>query len=626
MGKLKSILLIAAVAALAACSGNDGTLVNPGGGGGTGTVDVATLTLLTSNPQILSDGVVPATITALVRDASNNVLADVPVLFSASTGSLVLSQPITTDATGTVAASLSTGGDPTNRTITVTATAGDNVQASVDVAIVGTTLAINGATNLPVGATDSPFNVVLTDAAGDGIAGEQVTVASANNNGISQTLLVTDSTGQASFLFDANVGGTDALTATALDLQATHTVDVSNDVFAFTTPPAGTQVELNANQSVTVHWEDANGDVVGDTVTFTTTRGTMNPADGAATTDANGDATITVAATNAGPAVLTATNALGTSTTRSIQFIATIPDTLELQANPFTVPTNDQSTITAIVRDLAGNLVTGRTVSFGLTDVTGGSLSVAQAVTDVQGRAQTVYTASSTTSNVDGVQIDASVVDFPAVTDSVNLTVAQRELFISIGTGNELEEPNTAQYKQEWIVQVTDANGNGVDQVDLTVSVLSERYWEGSRAFVDPPGAWVTRLGTEALPALGCPDEDINNRNGILDAGEDLNGSGRIEAGNIASAVAQDGGGNTITTDVNGFALVDLFYPQDHGLWVEVTLEARTSVQGSEFAESQTFRLPILAADVAQETTAPPGPDSPFGADGDCGTPPPGLP
>jgi hypothetical protein len=537
-----------------------------------------------------------------------------------------LSQPITTDATGTVTASLSTGGDPTNRTITVTATAGDSVQASVDVAVVGTTLAINGATNLPVGATDSPFNVVLTDASGDGIAGEQVTVASANNNGLSQTTLITDSDGQASFLFDANTGGVDTLTATALGLQATHSVDVSNDIFAFTTPPAGTQVPLNTNQSVTVHWEDANGDVVGDTVTFTTTRGTMNPADGVATTDANGDATITVAATNAGPAVITATNALGTSTTRSIQFIATTPDTLELQANPFTVPTNDQSTITAIVRDPAGNLVTGRTVSFVLSDVTGGSLSVAQAVTDIQGRAQTFYTASSTTSSVDGVQIDASVVDFPAVADSVFLTVAQRELFISMGTGNEIEEPNAAQYRQEWIVQVTDANGNGVDQVDLTVSVLSERYWEGSRAFVDPPGAWVTRLGIEALPALGCPDEDINNRNGILDVGEDLNGSGRIEAGNIASVVAQDGGGNTITTDVNGFALVDLFYPQDHALWVEVTLEARTSVQGSEFAASQTFRLPISAADVGSENVAPPGVDSPFGTDGDCATPPPGLP
>jgi hypothetical protein len=215
---------------------------------------------------------------------------------------------------------------------------------------------------------------------------------------LSQTLLTTDSDGQASFTYTANTGGNDTLTATALGLQATLVVNVSDDVFAFTVPVAGTEIPLNTPQSVTVHWEDAGGNVVGDTVTFTTTRGTLTS--GTAITDASGNATVSVSATNAGPAVLTATNALGTSTTLNIEFVATDPETLELQANPFTVPTNDQSTITAIVRDPNGNLVKKQTVSFSLTDVTGGSLSVAQAETNSQGRAQTFYTARSTTSQV----------------------------------------------------------------------------------------------------------------------------------------------------------------------------------------------------------------------------------
>ena len=44
-----------------------------------------------------------------------------------------------------------------------------------------------------------------------------------------------------------------------------------------------------------------------------------------------------------------------------------------------------------------------------------------------------------------------------------------------------------------------DAGGEqfGVDLVDLTVSVLSERYWKGSRAYYSPPGAWLTQLGVD---------------------------------------------------------------------------------------------------------------------------------
>jgi hypothetical protein len=212
-----------------------------------------------------------------------------------------------------------------------------------------------------------------------------------------------------------------------------------------------------------------------------------------------------------------------------------------------------------------------------------------------------------------------------AVTDVVRLTVAQRELFISLGTGNEIAEPNTAQYRQEWILQVTDAQGNGVDLVPVSLSIHSVRYWDGTRAYLDPPGLWVTRRGSEALPALGCQDED-QNRNGILDVlpDEDLNDSGLIEAGNIASVIGRAGGG-TVITDVNGFALFDIYYPQAYAYWLEVVLEARTSVQGTEYRRTATFTLEGVASDFQNEDVAPPGVESPFGTDGVCNTPPPPL-
>jgi hypothetical protein len=89
------------------------------------------------------------------------------------------------------------------------------------------------------------------------------------------------------------------------------------------------------------------------------------------------------------------------------------------------------------------NFVKNQTVNFVLTDVTGGSLSVAQAVTNSQGQAKTFYNASNATSAANGVRVDATV-QGTAVTDLVQLTVAQRQVFISFGTGNQIEEPNQA--------------------------------------------------------------------------------------------------------------------------------------------------------------------------------------
>lgn len=620
MANLRVLIVAALAAAMGACSsGSDNSLA---GGGGTGPgggseAEVASLTLLTSSPQMPSDGSADATITALVRDSNNNVMEEVPVVLSASSGSLV-PDATTTDENGTLTATLSTAGDQRNRTISVTGTAAGDVQATVDVEVIGTTLTINGSSNLPSG-DEGEYNVVLADAGGDGIANQQIEITSDNGNGISSSPVMTDQLGRASFTLSATTGGTDTLTASALGLQTTLAVDVSSDAFRFAAPAADAEINLGANQDVTVQWEQSGAPVSGAVIDFSTTRGTLSSSQ--ATTDGSGEATVSISANNAGPAVITAVNPDGTSVQRGVEFIATTPDTVELQASPFTVPTNDQSAITAIVRDPAGNLVKNQVVSFNLTDTTGGSLSVAQATTDSQGRAQTFYNATNTTSSVDGVRIDATV-QGTSVTDFVELTVAQREVFISIGTGNELFEPNTAQYRKEWIVQVTDAQGNGVEDVELTISALSQRYWDGERVYYDPPGAWLTQIGSEAVPAAGCPDEDVN-RNGQLDGSEDNNNNGRIEAGNIATAVSQDGGGSTVTTDVNGFALIDVYWPQEYAYWLEITLEARTSVQGTESVEGTTFRLPGLADDFTDENVDPPGLNSPFGTDGDCATPPP---
>jgi hypothetical protein len=628
MGNLKYLLLAAAAAMLSACSGgSDDTLVGgvppPGGGSG---AEVASLTLLTSSPTIRSNGSNTVTITALVRDSNNNVIEDIGVVFSADSGSLVVTQPATTDVNGTLAATLSIGGDPSLRTITVTGLAAGSVQATTTVAVTGLTVTIDGPSSLSSGG-EGAYTVRVTDnpVGGSGIANAEVTVTSTEGT-VTLAAPATNASGEVGFTLTASASTT--LSATALGATSTPlNVAVSSDSFTFTSPAAGTEIDLGFEQALVVAWPQGPG----QPISFATSRGGFTDCAGAAvanntvTTDGSGNATICVAANNAGPAVVTATNGANTSIQLNVEFVATTPAAIDLQANPGTVATNEQSTITAIVRDAAGNLVKNQVVAFTLNDVTGGSLSLAQATTNSQGRAQTVYRASSTTSSVNGVEITASVQGFPSVTDTVNLTVAQLGVFISVGTGNEIEEPNTAQYRKEWVVQVTDAQGNGVAGASVTFGVLSERYWDGFREFPLGGSAWTTVVG----PAGGCLDEDIltgdpsKDRNGVLDPLEDNNGNGKLEAGNIAAAVAQVGGGSTLTTDANGFGIIDVYWPQEYAYYLEVTLEARTTVQGTESARSTTFVLDGAAPDFNNENVAPPGITSAFGTDFDCSTPPP---
>ena len=138
--------------------------------------DAASIDALTSNPQLQSDGGIPVTISALVKDENNNFIEGATVVFRSDTGSL---QPVNlvTGADGTASALLTTAGEPQNRVITVTATTGestDNVLTdTVTVTVIGTDLQITGPVSLAQGAT-ATYTLVLNNADGTGIEGETV--------------------------------------------------------------------------------------------------------------------------------------------------------------------------------------------------------------------------------------------------------------------------------------------------------------------------------------------------------------------------------------------------------------------------------------------------------------------
>ncbi len=647
----------AATATLSAAGAAAGTAITVtvtiGGASGSTVVNVVanqqTLTLTTDSPQIPSDGSKAATISAVLRDANNVAVSGVTVNFAVSSGTLTPTQPVT-DATGTAKATLTALPDPTDRTITVTGTAASAQAGAVPVSVVGTTLSVSGPTALVLNSTGN-YQVVLKDSAGHGIAGATVTLSSANGNGITAASpLTTDANGQAAFVLTATStanGGVDKVSAAALGLIASETVTVSSQSFSFTTPSTSpANVNLNTPQNIAVTWLSNNVPVPnGTVVNFSSTRGTLSassatigagygspPVAGAA-----GVAGVSISSTTSGPAVITASGA-GVSAQTTIDFVATTPSQISVQASPASISTQGQSTITATVRDAQNNPVQGQTVTFTLTnDTTGGQLAASAATTDAQGIASTVYTAGATTSGANGVTITAAV-QGTSVSGPVTLTVGGQAVFLSLGAGNSINAPDQATYSITYAVLALDSQGAAVPGAPITLKVLPISYVKGNRQWSG--STWVTVPSTSgsdtyASPpgAATCANEDTDYTGNIasLDSGtpgtctdlatnqsiashyKDYNCSGALDPGNVAAVAPASG-----TTDANGKLLVTVSYPKDHAYYVTVQLVASTSVAGTQSSTSSTFALPGAAADFNTQTTAPPGPISPYGQAATC--------
>jgi len=610
---------------LAGCGGSGSSSAPPTP---TGPV-AASVELISDLVTLRSSGADTAILTAIVKDVNNVVIAGATVNFATTSGggSLAVAQPLT-DATGQAKATLSTPNNPENRIITVTATvSGTAITDTLLISVTGTQLILTAPSSMASG-DSANLTLALRDADGVGIGNQTIIMTSARANGFVPASPITGVTGNATVAYTATNGGSETITATTLNgtVVATAAFTISSESFVLSkTAPAG-DIPLGSSGTVQLTWTSAGVGVVGN-VTFTTTRGTV---DGLATvtkaTNASGVATIAVAATNAGPAVITAVATGGPTGQLSIEFIATTPTAITVDASPTSIgPGGKQSTINAVVRDSTGNLVKNQTVIFTLDDTTGGSIFPASSVTDSSGLASTVYTSSNTASAQNGVRITGTV-SGTAISDVATLTVAQTSLFISIGTGNSIQEPDSASYIKEFIVFITDANGVARPNQSFIASVVP-RPNDGT-ANPDPgiadkaaymKGVFVAGV-THWQPAYVsyCRNED-SDLDGVLDSGEDYNADGLLTPGNQVALDAS----SSFVTNAAGFATIKLRYAQQYAYWMQVRIRIAATVSGTESFADQYYVLEGLAADYVI-ATAPPGRvypgfvGSPFGRSATC--------
>lgn len=595
-----------ATATLASNGAQAGTSITVTGavGGASGQVVVnvinaqQTVSVTTNNPQLASNNSQPATITALVLSPTNQTLPGVLVTFQTSSGAISPAS-VATGANGAATATLTTGGDPTDRTITVTATAGASTH-QVLVNVVGTTITLSGPSSLIENGAAGTYNVSLTDSGGTPIANLPVAISSSAGNTLSSPSVVTNAGGQATFTMTAvSATSPDTLTASGAGAVAKQPVTISSQSFSFTSPSANTAIPIGTSEPITVTWYSGGNPVANQPVTFSATRGvfTGGVSSITTTTSAGGIATVNISSQSSGPAEITATaSASGTNVSGQlpVTFIAGTPTLVVLNASPATIQPLRNSTISATVTDAFGNLVANQPVNFQLPqDPTGGSLSVGTALTNAQGVAQTVYTATSTTSATPNDITVTGTVQGVANPGTTYLTVGGQAVSLVLGTGAILGQNGAqTQFLLPYTVLAVDSAGNPVVGAQITLQIQPNGYQKGVWAVQQGSSSWVQNVSAK------CPNTTIQGVN---------------IPGDVATVSPA-----TVTTDSTGSATFNVIYQQDRAQWVYVDLTASAPVQGSQSTATADFWLPQLASFVNTVTANPPGQISPYGQDNLC--------
>lgn len=573
--------------------------------GTTGSAGPASIEILPSSNSLSSAAGSKVTFIVTVKDSVNTAIPNQPVTFTASSGTLTGANPApNTDASGSISTvSLSPGGDFVIRSITVTATAG-SASKSISIPVTGTALTISGPGSALVGNPALAYSVKAVDSAGKPIFGAALNLTSTLGNPMAPQSVTTDLAGSATFNYTPNLAGADTLKVSGLGTSATANVAVSNEDFSFVAPASAANLAVNTSTTVTARYKLGGIGVAGQTVTFSTTRGTLGSP--TAVTNGSGDASTTVSSTTAGPVTVSAQ--LGTArTSLAASFVATIPATIVVQANPSAILPNptgtsaNQSTLSATVRDGTGNPVAGRVVNFTASqDGSNGSIVPGSGTTDANGMTSVQFIPGALSTPSNGVVIRASVQQDTSISSTASLTVNGEALFISIGVASTLTVLDTVIYEKDFSVYVTDANGAPATGRPVSLSVYPTSYGKGRLE----RGA--TGWGYNVTSPTTCANEDVN-RNGIMDSGEDINSDTRLTPG-LPVVVTPA----SVTTDAVGYAAFKLRYGKNYALWLQTEVTARALVGGTESSRVTIFDLPMTTED-AKADGSPANVVSPFG-------------
>ncbi len=583
------------------------------------------LRLISNESVIETGGNDIARITALVTDENNRVLSEREVVFS-STGGILQNISSLTNEAGQATAELSLAGDYRNQDIIITATT-DDESGEVSVSTEGTGISIAGPTALVSGDV-AELEITLVAGNQQPVPNEVLSIRSVSGNTITPATAVTDSDGKVLVSVGSEMGS-DTIIVTALEstVATEHDLQVAADILTVT-PGSYDDLPVSSFSPFSVRWTSNGLPIAGQLMRFSTTAGVVRIAGSGSSgsssivvqTDADGVASVQLSSNSAGPATISYADAQDADPASQfeVEFVATQPSIVTLNATPASVATGNSSTVTAFVVDAFGNPVRDTVVEFSSADLRGGSLSPVSALTDKDGNAAITFNAGPLPTELNGITITAEASDFPAASSaSVAMTVTERQLNVIIGLSGSINEiQSDTRYSVTGVVQVTDGAGRPVPDATIQMGLTPTIYRYGQMVQIDldfdgDPDEW--RLST----TTSCFSEDLNG-NRILDLGEDSNNNGildprdpalvDVDPVNLPTVI-----GGQITTDASGAGFFTVVYPQSNALYFDVLVTARVEALGVEGVAHYSTELFMSASDIQNLDVRPPNPVSPYG-------------
>lgn len=343
-------------------------------------------------PTAVANGYSAITLTAVVTDAYNNPVSQVPVIIG---DAYML---MTTDSDGKVSEEFTSTNAVTETLLAITETDPNGQQVTVTFVADAQTASIATLTATPAsgikadGKATSTIDVTVKDANGNAVANEEVTFRVTGNADLSPSTVKTNGKGAATVTLKSATAGSTTLTAvTAFDTTGKQTAvsfiaDADTAKIDSLIPSRTDNVKADGSDSsvITATVKDANGNRVnGAKVTFTVTGGKL--AEDSVTT-VDGIASVQLTSLSAESITVTATvGADSTGKQTSVLFkadpaTATIDSLIPSRPSDVKANGTDHSVLTATVKDANGNLVSGVTVSFKI-NVGNGTLSQNSATT-----------------------------------------------------------------------------------------------------------------------------------------------------------------------------------------------------------------------------------------------------
>ena len=369
---------------------------------------VTNVALSASSPSIAANGVSQTNLFATVTGGAGPV-PGATVTFTSSAGTLS-SSTATTNSLGVATVALTSG----TNVLTAQATASVAGYTATPVYVnftAGTAAAVgvNAAPSAVQPGGASTITASVLDGNGNPVANEPVSFSFSPSGSTIPSLSATSGTTNANGLVSVTyTAGTcsgsctdvirvrtsnNSTTTTSINVSSANAV-VGSVTATATNPsiPAG-----GATTTIRATVLDvSNAPLKGISVTFATTAGSLSSP--TATTDSNGNASVTLTSGTALLAANVTASAGGYTGSATVNFTAGAPSAVTVSAAPATVKPGGNSSVYAYVTDANNNPVVGETVTFSFTARGSGfpALGAGSAVTNANGLATLSYTAGST--------------------------------------------------------------------------------------------------------------------------------------------------------------------------------------------------------------------------------------